>query len=159
MKKFIMPLLAALVIGVTSTSCQKENFIESVNTVWTEFTVENWQWEVNPANDDLVCSLRWDVLSDYVLKCGNVQAYLYEVQNGITRQVPLPYVYPFEFSDPTTGNPVIYPQEIRFTIEKGAITFVVTDCGDLLVNQNVLPTMRFRAVCTYPVQYELPYEN
>lgn len=156
MKKFILPVLAAMVMGLFSTSCEKDRFIESVNTVWTEFTVTNDQWEVNQATDDLVCSLRWDVIDDYVLQCGNVQAYLYEVQNGTTRQVPLPYVYPFEFTDPTTGNPVVLPQEVRFTIEKGVITFVITDCGDLLVNPAVLRTMRFRAVCTYPVEYDMP---
>lgn len=155
MKKFILPVLAALTIGLFSTSCEKDRFIESMNTVWTEFTVENWQWEVNQATDDLVCSLRWDVIDDYVLKCGNVQAYLYEVQNGITRQVPLPYIYPFTFTD----YDEVLPQEVRFTIEKGVITFVITDCGHLLVDQNVLPTMHFRAVCTYPVEYEMPRDR
>ena len=76
MKKFILPILAALLMGVFSSSCEKDNVIESMNTVWTEFTVTNDQWSVDTQTDDLVCSLRWDVLTDYVLKCGNVQAYL-----------------------------------------------------------------------------------
>lgn len=150
MKKFILPVLAALLMGVFSTSCQKDDVIESMNTVWTEFTVTNDQWTVDAATGDLVCSLRWDVLDDYVLKCGNVQAYLYE---GV-RQVPLPYIYPVTFS-----NGEVRPLEIRFDFEEGVITFIVTDCGEYLTPQNSLLTMRFRAVCTYPVNYVLPHDK
>ena len=152
MKKFILPVLAALFMGVFSTSCEKDRFIESVNTVWTEFTVTNDQWE-RDANDDLVCSMKWDVITDYVLKCGNVNAYLYE---GV-RQVPLPYLYPVPFSD-NAGNTIYQPLEVRYDFEKGIISFIITDCGKYLTPQNTLLTMRFRAVCTYPVEYEMPRE-
>lgn len=150
MKKLILPVLAALLMGLFSTSCHKDDVIESMNTVWTEFTVTNDMWTVDQATDDLVCSLEWDVLTDYVLRCGNVQAYMYE---GV-RQVPLPYVYPVTFS-----NGEVRPLEIRFDFEKGIITFIVTDCGEYLTDQTTLLTMRFRAVCTYPVNYVLPHDK
>ena len=151
MKKFILPILAALLMGVFSSSCEKDNVIESMNTVWTEFTVTNDQWSVDTQTDDLVCSLRWDVLTDYVLKCGNVQAYLYEG----SRQVPLPYIYPVTFTD-GNGNAQVRPMNIRFDMEEGIITFIITDCGEFLTDPVTLYTMRFRAVCTYPVTYILP---
>ena len=158
MKKFILPILATLTIGLFSTSCEKEKYIESMNTVWSEFTVENWRWERHAVTGDLVCSMEWNVIDDYVLKCGNVQVYIYEVENGVTRQVPLPYLYPVRFID-GNGNDVYQPLEIRFSIERGTISFVVTDCGDYLTNKNDLPTMHFRAVCTYPVQYEMSRDH
>lgn len=154
MRKFILPLLAALVMGVTSTSCEKDNVIESMNTVWTEFTVTNDMWAVDQSTDDLVCSLRWDALDNYVLRCGNVQAYLYEG----SRQVPLPYIYPVTFVD-TAGNDQVRPMNIRFDIEEGVISFIITDCGEYLTDPRNLYTMRFRAVCTYPVNYVLPNDK
>ncbi len=154
MKKFILPVLAALTMGLFSTSCEKDRFIESVNTVWTEFTVTNDQWVVDQQTDDLVCSLRWDVITDYVLKCGNISAYLYEG----TRQVPLPYVYPVTFFD-NAGNTYVRPLEVRFDFEKGVISFIITDCGEYLTDPVTLKTMRFRAVCTYPVEYEMPRDR
>ncbi|MBP5546464.1 MAG: hypothetical protein J6X59_04195 [Bacteroidales bacterium] len=154
MRKIILPVLAALVLGVSFSSCQKDEVIESMNTVWTEFTVTNDMWVVDQQTDDLVCSMQWDVLTDYVLKCGNVQAYIYEG----TRQVPLPYVYPVTFTD-ANGDPQVRPLNIRFDFEKGIITFIVTDCGEFLTNPVNLYTMRFRAVCTYPVNYILPNDK
>lgn len=154
MRKFILPVLVALVMGTSFTSCEKDEVIESMNTVWTEFTVTNDKWSVDPNTDDLVCSLRWDVLTDYVLQCGNVQAYIYEGN----RQVPLPYVYPVTFVD-GNGNDQVRPLNIRFDFEEGIITFIVTDCGEFLTDPVNLLTMRFRAVCTYPVNYVLPNDK
>ena len=45
---------------------------------------------------------------------------------------------------------------IRFDMEEGIITFIITDCGEFLTDPVTLYTMRFRAVCTYPVTYILP---
>ena len=154
MRKFFLPVLAALVMGLTCTSCEKDDVIESMNTVWHEFTVTNDMWSVDQSTDDLFCSMQWDVLDDYVLKCGNVQAYIYEGE----RQVPLPYVYPVTFVD-NNGNDQVRPVNIRFDFEKGVITFIVTDCGEFLTNPVNLMTMRFRAVCTYPVNYVLPNDK
>ena len=154
MRKFILPVLAALVMGLTCPSCEKDDVIESVNTVWAEFTVTNDMWVVDQQTDDLVCSMQWDVLDNYVLTCGNVQAYIYEGD----RQVPLPYIYPVTFVD-NNGNDQVRPLNIRFDFEKGVITFIVTDCGEFLTNPVNLYTMRFRAVCTYPVNYILPNDK
>lgn len=154
MKRIILPVLAAFVMSVFATSCEKDEVIESMNTVWSEFTVTNDMWQVDASTDDLFCSMRWDVLTDYVLRCGNVQAYLYEGD----RQVPLPYVYPVTFID-SNNDPQVRPLNIRFDFEEGIITFIVTDCGEFLTNQANLLTMRFRAVCTYPVNYVLPNDK
>ena len=154
MRKFILPVLTALVMGLTCTSCERDDVIESVNTVWSEFTVTNDMWVVDQNTDDLFCSMQWDVLDDYVLKCGNVQAYIYEGE----RQVPLPYIYPVTFVD-NNGNDQVRPLNIRFDFEKGVITYIVTDCGEFLTNPVNLYTMRVRAVCTYPVNYVLPNDK
>jgi hypothetical protein len=154
MKKIILPVLAAFILSFSATSCDKEEVIESTNTVWADFTVTNDMWHVDQNSDDLFCSMQWDVLTDYVLKCGNVQAYLYE---GV-RQVPLPYVYPVTFYD-ANNNPQVRPLNIRFDFEEGTITFIITDCGEFLTDPVNLLTMRFRAVCTYPVNYVLNYDK
>lgn len=159
MKKFVLPLVAAVVMVLTATSCAKEEIVsfESMNTVWDEFTVTNDMWGVDPSTGDLVCSQQWDVLTRGVLECGNIQVYLYEG----TRQVPLPYSYPvtFQVTDSTGTHDYVQPLTVRFDVEEGVVSFLVTDYpiwfNDLLTDPRDLLTMRFRAVCTYPVDYVL----
>jgi hypothetical protein len=146
MKRLVLPIIAALTVAMSVSSCRKELFFESMNTVWADFTITNDMWTVDNATDDLVASCEWNVLTPGVLKSGNVQAYLYE---GV-RQVPLPYVYPVEFTM-SDGSVEIRPVNIRFDVEEGVITFIVTDCGEFLTQPAWLTTKRFRAVCTYPV--------
>lgn len=150
MKRFILPALAIVAMALASVSCTRDTVvIQSMHTKYAEFTVTNDLWEED-ANQDLVASLRWDLLSSSILTSGNVQAYLYEGE----RQVPLPYVYPVVFID-DAGNEFVRPLNIRFDIEEGVISFIITDCGEFLTDPVTLKTMRFRAVCTYPVYYEL----
>lgn len=151
MKRFILPVLAAVLMGLAATSCTKDYIVmESMNTKWAEFTVTNDMWLRDNSTDDLVCSMEWNVINENVLKSGNVQAYLYEGE----RQVPLPYVYPVSFID-DDGNEFWRPLNVRFDVENGIISFIITDCGEFLTEAVSLYTMRFRAVCTYPVLYEL----
>lgn len=158
MKKVLLPVLAALMMGFLMVSCHKERIVEfeSMNTVWADFTVTNDLWDVDPNTGDLVCSMKWDVLTEDILKCGNVQVYFYE---GV-HQVPLPYSYPVTFTAyDSTNTPYDYvqPLTIRFDVEKGTISFLVTDypiwSDDFVTDPVSLLTMRFRAVCTYPVNY------
>ena len=156
MKRIIMPVIAALFVGLMATSCEKETIVlqgptgsvESMHTVWAEFAVTNDMWQEDNATQDLVASLQWDVINSNVLQSGNVQAYLYEG----ARQVPLPYIYPVTFID-DAGNEFVRPLNVRFDIEEGVISFIITDCGEFLTDPVTLKTMRFRAVCTYPVTY------
>ena len=150
MKRFIFPALAAVVVALTAASCTRDTvMIQSMHTKYAEFTVTNGMWEPD-ANEDLVASLQWDLISAGILTSGNVQAYLYEG----ARQVPLPYVYPVTFVD-DAGNEFVRPLNVRFDLEEGISSFIITDCGEFLTDPVTLKTMRFRAVCTYPVYYEL----
>ena len=151
MKRIILPALTAVVMALTAVSCTRETvLIQSMHTKYAEFTVTNDLWQEDNATQDLVASLQWDLISTGILTSGNVQAYLYEGE----RQVPLPYVYPVTFID-TAGNEFVRPLNVRFDIEEGIISFIITDCGEFLTDPVTLKTMRFRAVCTYPVYYEL----
>lgn len=150
MKRFILPALAVAAMALASVSCTRDTvLLQSMHTKTAEFDITNDMWAVDE-NKDLYASMRWDLLSPSVLTSGNVQAYLYE---GV-RQVPLPYIYPVTFID-DAGNEFVRPLEVRFDIEEGIITFLITDCGEFLTDPVTLKTMRFRAVCTYPVYYEL----
>ena len=152
-KRVILPLLAVVMMALLP-SCERENIIESTNTEWATFEVTPNMWKEDPNSKDLVCSMRWSRINNVVLAAGNVSAYLYEYQNGAERQVPLPDVYVVEWTD--NGNLVYQPTNISYTIEREVITFKFSDLGDLLTNPAQLPTLRFRAVATWPVEYALP---
>ena len=144
-KGLFLPLIA-VAMSFAFSSCTDDAILESVNSRYAEFTVTNDMWYVD-ANQEFRCDFEWDAISDHLLKYGTVEAYIYKGN----RQVPLPYVYPVEF---TVGGSTVYqPINIRFDIEKGIISFVISDLGDLISNQASLLTMRFRAVATVPVQY------
>lgn len=148
MKKIIIPILATF--AMLFSACGPDYVdIESINTRAATFTVTNDMWKVDD-NNDLYASFEWTAIDDYTLKYGNVTAYLYEGE----RQVPLPYAYPVEFID-GAGNSIWQPLNIRFDIEQGVITFVVSDLGDQLSSPTSLLTMRFRAVVTIPVSYSI----
>lgn len=55
----------------------------------------------------------------------------------------------------TVINGMWVPQSvnIRYDVSPGRITFMFSDLGHFTTNRNDLPTMRFRAVVTYPVEY------
>ena len=68
MRKFILPVLAALVMGTSFTSCEKDEVIESMNTVWTEFTVTNDKWSVDPKADLRNVAVRVKTLNELMLR-------------------------------------------------------------------------------------------
>jgi hypothetical protein len=148
MKKLLLPIMASLVMAFMSSSCDKEYILESMQTDVKEFVITNDMWSVDASTDDLYCERPWGALTSFVMAYGNVQAYLYEGD----RQVPLPYVYPVTFYD-GAGAPQVRPLNVRFDMNEGTITFIITDCGEFLTDQRNLYTMRFRAVATWPVNY------
>ncbi len=155
MNKLFFSVVVALFFGLTVTSCSKDELIESSNTVWMEVTIHSDEWDLDTVTQDLTVSLKWPIIDQDVLACGNVMAYYYE--GG--RQVPLPYVRRWEYINPFTGLVDQVPINIRFDIEPNVITFVVSDLSQYRIDRSdlgeILGPMTFRAVCTYPVLYKI----
>ena len=151
MKKLLFSITMVLATCLAVSSCSKEELIESTNTVWAEFTIHNNYWQID-GNEDLYCTFNWPVIDEGVLACGNIMVYYYDDNE---RQVPLPYVLRYEYVNPITGAVDQVPLNIRFDIEPGIITFVISDLSEYRINPVDLLTMQFRAVCTYPVVYSI----
>ena len=103
MKKVFIPILAALFIGLSFSSCSKDEYVlESTTTRTTDYSVTWDRW--NPAGSDyLYHTLDWYVLTTNVLSYGNVDVYLYEGDdvNG-WEQHKLPYIQ--TILDPTDNT-------------------------------------------------------
>ena len=154
MKKFLLPLLAAITLGLTATSCEREPrqvLLESSGTRVAEVTVkyDDWVKDDNGVNY-VYCPVDWDVLSDHVVYDGNVSVYVYE--NG--RQNPLPYVYPVNvtYDDGTTG---VIGENLRFDLEVGRLTIIMQDLDGYKpeISRANCPDMTFRIVATAPINY------
>ncbi len=145
MKKVIIPILAAFIVGIFSTSCARDEFRPEVLLQ----TVQKNQWQED--GDDLVYSVQWPAIDGHMLRYGNVNGYVIEyLDNGTSRQVPMPYVFPVTFYLPD-GSTATYGENVRLDFEYGVVTFVISDLGDLLRAQNDLPTFNFRVVATVPL--------
>ena len=150
MKKILFSLFVAAILGLTTTSCTKEVYIESSGTRVAEITVRYDDWRTDNGINYYYCPIDWDVLSKHVVYDGNVSVYLYE--GG--RQNPLPYVYPMEvlYDDNTTG---VVGENLRFDLEEGRVTVIMQDLDGYLpqISRNTCPDMTFRIVATAPVNY------
>ena len=145
MKKFVLPLMATLVLGAMFGSCTRDVLIESVETYVYTKDVSDGEWKTE--SNYLYASFEWPALTNAVLAYGNVNAYVYE--NG--RQNTLPYLYPMEVGL-DDGSTTIVPEQVSFDYERGIITFKLQDLDGGPVEGRI-PTMSFRAVATVPVQY------
>lgn len=149
MKKFIAPLLMVFVSGVMATSCGREPvLIESVHTSVLNQEVKWTDWRAG--NDHLYATFEWPALTQNVLRYGSVTAYTY--YNDI--QVPLPHVIPIYYT--IDGEEVVVPENLRYEIEEGRITFVMQDLDGFIPEgiENSAP-INFRVVATVPVEYIL----
>ena len=152
MKKFILPLLLALGIGVLTTSCDDEVLLESTNTFYKQVTL-NWNnWYRSSDGYMLVHEEPWNALTADVLNYGNVNAYVYDGD----RQCPLPYVYPIDYYDNTGTYIGTTPTNLRVEFEPGKIIFIREDLdgnpvGDITGDDPIV----FRVVATVPVEYIL----
>lgn len=147
--KFLLPMLGALLLGAFATSCEPEHVpvaIESSNTRVMQQTIywNQWQADVNY----MYVTLEWDAITEDVLNYGSVVAYVYDGE----RQCPLPHVIPITYT--TNTGDVTVPENLRFDLEPGKITFIMQDLDGLLPTglENTAPIV-FRAVATVPVQY------
>lgn len=148
-------MLAAAVLGLTVTSCQKEPrdaYLESSGTRVTEVTVKFNNWENYNVNDGLnyvYAIFDWDILTDHVVYDGNVNVYVYEGSH----QVPLPYVYPLKvlYDDGTWGY---VGESLYYTVETGRIIFKMQDLDGVkpIITPDTEP-MTFRIVATAPINY------
>lgn len=151
--RFLLPVMAALLIGAFTTSCDREPVaFESTNTRVMQQTIYWNQWR-DYVNNDVnykYVTLDWDAITTDALNYGSVVAYVYDGEN----QCPLPHVTPITYN--TTTGPIVVAENIRFDLEPGKITFIMQDLDGALPDglENTAP-ITFRAVVTVPVQYIL----
>lgn len=147
--RFLLPVLAALLMGTVASSCGREPAaFESTNTRVMQQTIYWNQWISDP--EYMYVTLDWDALTEDVLNYGSVVAYVYEG----TRQCPLPHVIPITYN--TASGDIVVPENLRFDLEPGKITFIMQDLdGNLPEGLENSAPITFRAVATVPVQYVL----
>ncbi len=148
----VIALVAAVCAPLFLSSCSKD-----VNTRVATFTITNDMWEQR-SDMNYYCDFAWSALDNDALTVGNVNAYYILTSSGTEYQQPLPYVYypdaPFADVDSViAGTWVPQSVNIRYDVSPGRITFMFCDLGYYSTNRNDMPTMRFRATVTYPVEY------
>lgn len=151
MKKFILPLMAALLMGVSFTSCEKEYLIQSTNTEVGTVTISNSDWSVFPGNmyesQYLEAEVSWDAITPDVLDYGNVNVYVY----AGNKQFSLPYVCPITYTL-SDGSQIVVAENVKFYLKPGKIYIVMQDLDGELP-EGYIEDMTFRIVVTYPVNY------
>ena len=151
MKKFILPLMAAVLMGVTFTSCEKEYLIQSTNTEVGTVTISNSDWSVFPGNmyesQYLEAEVSWDAITPDVLDYGNVNVYVY----AGNKQFSLPYVCPITYTL-SDGTQIVVAENVKFYLKPGKIYIVMQDLDGELP-EGYIEDMTFRMVVTYPVNY------
>lgn len=156
--KTLKGMLLAVAVAVMSfcfSSCTEEVALESVNTYVKNDIPIFWnQWIDYVDNTNNIqykyYVLEWNAITTDVLNYGNVTVYFYDGEN----QAPLPYIVPITYN--TATGPVVVPENIRFDLQPGSITFIMQDLDGGLPEslENTAP-LYFRAVATVPVQYLL----
>ena len=140
MRKALLPLLAAIVLGLGFTSCEHQTMKS------TEVTVRSNDW-VQPVNTNYyIATFSWDELDEDVVDFGTVNAYL--IEGG--RQNLLPYVYPVDYSTydqngNVVGQPLFIAENLRFDYTYGTISFIMQDM-DNNAPTGTFPDMTFRIV-------------
>ncbi|MCR5822644.1 MAG: hypothetical protein K6F85_07020 [Bacteroidales bacterium] len=125
MKKIIIPLVAVLMLAMT-TSCDREDDLD-YRTVSANVTITASNWVTNAFIDYYYARVAWNALTTDVVENGQVHAYIYN--EG--RQNPLPYVVPvtyYYYDD--AGVPIdtiTVGENLRFDFEPGYITFILED--------------------------------
>lgn len=154
----VIALLAAACAPMFLTSCSKD-----VNTRTATFIITNDMWDYR--DGDWYCDFAWSALDKDALSVGTINAYLLLTSQGTEYQNPLPYVYYtglvyydtlfFDQNNPAAVNGMWVNQSvnIRYDVSYGRITFVFSDLAHYATDRTEMPTMRFRAVVTYPVEY------
>ncbi|MBP5526885.1 MAG: hypothetical protein J6X79_00360 [Bacteroidales bacterium] len=145
--KLILPMLLALVLGFTMTSCESEYFGDT-NTRAMTTTIEWTQWVDDGATAYLYVDVPWDAITADVLNFGNVSAYVYDGEY----QCPLPYIVPITYTT-ATGN-VVVPENITYDLSLGKISFRMQDLdGGMPEGLTNSAPITFRVVVTMPVEH------
>lgn len=140
MRKTLLSILAAILLGLGFTSCEHQT-MDSM-----EVTIRATDW-VQPVNTNYyIATVAWDALNEDVVDFGTVNAYL--IENG--RQNLLPYVYPVDYSTydangNLVGEPNYIAENLRFDYTYGKISFIMQDM-DNNPPTGTFPDMTFRVV-------------
>ena len=145
--RILLPVLAALLLGIGMTSCEREYFGDS-NTRVMQKTIYWNQWVDDGQTNYLYCELEWPALTTEVLTYGSITAYVYDGDY----QNPLPYVIPISY-DLGGGVYDVVPENLRYDLQPGKITFIMQDLdGNMPAGITNSAPITFRAVITMPVQ-------
>lgn len=130
MKKFIFPLIAVLLLGVT-TSCDDYYIFQK-----HEYKVEASDWVTQDGLDYYFVPIDIDGITSSVEKYGMVEAYVYN--KGCWN--PLPYVYPYinEAGETISEN-------LRYEWKTGKVNLIVQDLnGQMPEDMRDFPEMTFK---------------
>lgn len=143
--KFILPLLAAVLMGVSMTSCSDEYFGDS-NTRAMQVTVYWNDWVDDGQTAYLYAEVPWNAITIDVLNYGNVAAYVYDGDY----QCPLPYVIPVTYT--TASGNIVVAENISYDLSPGKITFRMQDLdGGMPEGLTNSAPLTFRVVVNMPV--------
>ena len=142
-RSLILPLLMALVLGVSMTSCSDEYFGDS-NTRAMTTTVYWNDWVDDGATSYLYAEVPWDAITIDVLNVGNVVAYVYDGDY----QCPLPYVIPVTYTT-ATGN-IVVPENISYKIKQMQSSYRLRDYpGSIDAGKQILQIDSIPAVASF----------
>ena len=143
--RFILPMLLALVMGISMTSCSDEYFGDS-NTRAMQVTVYWNDWVDDGQTSYLYAEVPWNAITLDVLNYGNVVAYVYDGDY----QCPLPYVIPVTYT--TSSGNIVVAENISYDLSLGKITFRMQDLdGGMPEGLTNSAPITFRVVVTMPV--------
>lgn len=148
MKKrtLILPVLMALVLGLSMTSCSDEYFGDS-NTRAMTTTVYWNDWVDDGQTAYLYAEVPWDAITTEVLNFGTVVAYVFDGDY----QCPLPYVIPITYT--TATGAITVPENIYYDLSPGKVTFRMQDLdGGIPEGLTNSAPMTFRVVVSMPVR-------
>lgn len=146
MKKAILPIMAAIALAFTFSSCEHQTMRTS------EVTIMPGQWVTTSNVNYYFATVRWDELDADVVDYGIVNAYLVNTLNGTQDMLPLvtPMTY---YNLDANGDGIIdydvytTPENIRFNVQYGEITFIIEDQdGGMPLNMESTTPMTFRIV-------------
>ncbi len=142
MKKAILPLLAAIALALSFSSCEHQTMRTA------EVTIQPYEWVTNNNVNYYFVTKGWDELDQDVIDYGLVNVYLINNETGLQDMLPLvtPITY---YYDDDNGGVIEYTiaENIRFDIRYGEITFIVQDQdGELPEDMSSTLPMTFRIV-------------
>ena len=144
MKKVILPLLAAIALAFSFSSCEHQTMRTA------EVTIQPYEWVTSNNVNYFFVTKAWDELDQDVVDYGLVNVYLINRETGLQDMLPLvtPITYYYDDdNDGITDREYTISENIRFDIRYGEITFIVQDQdGELPEDMASTLPMKFRIV-------------